>query len=96
MDLIEYRERIDRVDRELVRLFTERMRISADVAAWKKASGMPVYDPAREQQKLRSVGDMAAQQAGEEMRAYTEQLFSTLMSLSKDYQRSLNESEAEK
>ena len=86
MDLKECRERIDAVDKELVRLFAERMQISTDVAAWKKANNMPVRDPERERQKLKAVGDMA----GEEMRLFTEQLFSTLMSLSSSYQRRLN------
>jgi len=86
MDLKECRERIDAVDKELVRLFAERMQISTDVAAWKKANNMPVRDPERERQKLKTVGDMA----GEDMRLFTEQLFSTLMSLSSSYQRRLN------
>lgn len=92
MDLKECRERIDAVDKELVRLFAERMRISADVAAWKKANNLPVRDEVREAQKIKNVGEMA----GEEMRPYTEELFSTLMSLSRAYQHHLNGSEADK
>lgn len=42
------RAAIDRIDRELVRLFCERMGVSADVAAYKRSVGKPVTDAARE------------------------------------------------
>ena len=54
MDLSEYREQIDGIDRELLRLFCERMETSAGIAAYKKANGLPVLDPRREREKLRN------------------------------------------
>lgn len=42
------RERIDAIDNELTRLFTERMQTVAEVARVKKATGKVVRDPARE------------------------------------------------
>lgn len=86
MDLNESRKRIDAVDEEIVRLFAERMRISTDIAAWKKENGMPVRDPERERAKIAAMGAMS----DGEMRLFTEQLFSTLISLSSAYQRRLN------
>ncbi len=86
MDLKEYREQIDKVDRELVRLFGERMHIAAGVAEWKKRNNMPVRDPARERAKLKAVGEMA--EPG--MQLATEQLFSNLMSLARAHEHSLN------
>ena len=55
MDLKDLREKIDKIDDELIRLFQERMMIAADVAAYKKESGMAVLDKARERQKLASL-----------------------------------------
>ena len=43
MDLSEIRQNIDKIDEELVRLFCERMALSAQVADYKKANNMPIY-----------------------------------------------------
>lgn len=37
MELSDYRSEIDRIDRELVRLFAERMRTAAGIAAYKRS-----------------------------------------------------------
>ncbi len=50
--LEECRQAIDRIDREIVRLFEERMSVAQDVAAWKIAHDLPVLDASREQQVL--------------------------------------------
>lgn len=46
------RERIDRIDEEMARLFEERMAAAARIAAWKREKGLPVRDEAREQDVL--------------------------------------------
>ncbi len=48
MELSQLREKIDNIDKELVKLFTERMEISALVAEEKRRTGKAVFDPARE------------------------------------------------
>ena len=55
MDLNELREKIDNIDTEIVRLFTERMEISGQVADYKKANNQPIYVPARERAILKDV-----------------------------------------
>ena len=67
MEISELREKIDAIDTELVKLFTERMGIAAQVADYKKERNLPIYVPAREREILQSV----AQQAGPEMARYT-------------------------
>jgi len=52
MDLQDLRGKIDEIDNELVRLFQERMDISAEVARYKRQHNLPVYDPAREREIL--------------------------------------------
>ncbi len=47
-DLKHAREVIDRVDREIARLYEERMGAVTEVAQYKMECGMPVYDPERE------------------------------------------------
>ncbi len=49
------RERVDEVDRELIRALNERARIVQEIMALKAASGAPVYDPRREEEILQRV-----------------------------------------
>ena len=51
--LTEAREEINRIDTEMARLFRERMIASGKVAQYKKETGMPIFDPVREEEVLR-------------------------------------------
>jgi chorismate mutase len=51
----ELRERVDEVDRELIRALSERARIVQEIMAIKAEAGAPVYDPKREEEILRRV-----------------------------------------
>ena len=55
MDLQNFRQKIDKIDEEMTRLFTERMALSAQIATYKKEHGLPVLDAAREREKLSEV-----------------------------------------
>lgn len=44
----EFRQEIDRLDGELLRIFNERAALALRIGEIKKTVGMPVYDPARE------------------------------------------------
>lgn len=46
------RRRIDFIDDELLRLFNERARLAVQIGETKKAQGLPIYIPAREEQIL--------------------------------------------
>ncbi len=85
MELKDYRQQLDQVDDELVRLFARRMEIAAQIAAYKKEQGLPVLDVARERQKLLDV----AEKSPEEIREYTVSLYSLLMELSRSCQNRL-------
>jgi chorismate mutase len=43
-----YRQEIDRLDRELLRIFNERAALALHIGEIKKELGLPVYDPERE------------------------------------------------
>ena len=83
MHLEELRNEIDRIDSDLVKLFTERMQIAAQVADYKKENNLPIFVPAREREVLQKV----AQLAGPEMANYTRVLYSMLFELSRSYQQ---------
>ena len=85
MNIDEYRNRIDRIDKQLVTLFCERMDTASDIAAWRQEQKRPVFDPERERQKLLEV----ASSVPEELREYTASLYSLLFELSRSYQNRL-------
>lgn len=58
-DLQECRKEIDRIDKELLRLFEERMQVCEAVAEYKITTGKQVLDPKREQEKLKAVSKAA-------------------------------------
>ena len=82
-DLNEIRTDIDRVDREILRLYEERLQLSDEVAHYKIENRKPVYDKQREQAKLKKLMELvpdafARQGAGE--------LFEQIMSCSRKKQ----------
>ena len=81
-NLEECRAEIDRVDRQLLRLFEERMEICREVARYKKARGLPVLDASREEAVL----DALAQKTTPELLPYARKLWRVLMDLSKEFQ----------
>ncbi|MBQ8910223.1 MAG: chorismate mutase [Oscillospiraceae bacterium] len=86
MEINELRNEIDKVDDQLVKLFVERMNLSAQIADYKKENKLPIYVPSREREKLQNV----AKQAGEEMDNYTRVLYSMIFELSRSYQNKRN------
>lgn len=53
--LAEWRQEIDGLDLELLRLLNRRAAIACEIAAVKVAAGMPAYDPGREAQVLERI-----------------------------------------
>ncbi len=82
LDLNNLRSKIDSVDDEIVRLFQERMHISSEIAAYKKANQLPVRDVQRERDKI---GDLICK-SEEDFKSYTSVLYSLLFELSRSYQ----------
>lgn len=83
VDLKESREKIDKIDKEIARLFEERMEVATDVAAYKRSTGKKVLDPVREEEKiqvLRALTDNEFNKTG------IEDLFRQIMSISRKYQ----------
>ena len=91
MDITQLREKIDNIDDQLVSLFTQRMEITRDIAAYKKENNLPIYVPARERQKLQEVAKLA----GPDMDDYTRVLYSMIFELSRSYQSKQNSTATE-
>ena len=88
MDLLECRNKLDVIDKKIVKLFEERMDICGKVAETKIASGKAVYDAEREKQKLDAVSAMADSEFNQ---VAVRELFSQMMSISRKYQYSILE-----
>ena len=83
MELSDYRQQINDIDKEILQLFEQRMKVSVDIARYKKAHDLPILDASRESEKL----DAVRAQLPEELKDYGVSLFSLLMDLSKTHQR---------
>ena len=57
-DIINLRQELDEIDRELVKLFEKRMKVSRLVAEYKLERGLPVLDARREEEVITSRASM--------------------------------------
>ncbi len=87
MELEELRARIRAVDEEMAALFVRRMEVSAQIAAYKRAHGLPVEDRAQEARVLAGRGALISDDA---LRPYYLDFLQGTMELSKRRQRALN------
>ncbi len=84
MSLSDIRREIDRIDSQLLPLFTARMECAKEVARIKKAEGLPVLNASREEEILGRVSAQAGEY-GDAARI----LYSTLMDVSRALQHDL-------
>ena len=80
------RETISRVDKEIAKLFEERMKAAVDVAEYKKVNGLPIEDMSRENQLIESNSALIED---DEIRSYYISFLKNTMKLSKDYQHKI-------
>lgn len=86
-----YRDEINRIDDQMVKLFQERMEVAGRIAEYKKANGLPVLDMKREREKLQDV----QAKCDEKFASYTGSLYSLLFELSRSYQERILDKESE-
>ena len=84
-NLEEIRKEISIINDEMLALFVKRMELSAQVAAYKKANGLPTLDRKREEAILQKVADNTT----DEFRQFALEFFRNMMDLSKEYQETL-------
>ncbi|MCR4704736.1 MAG: chorismate mutase [Lachnospiraceae bacterium] len=90
MDLKTCREKLDVIDRQLVTLLEERMKISAFVAEDKLRTGKPILDAEREKQKLDAVEEMTE---GDAHKAPMRAIFAEIMRSSRQLQEAWQKGE---
>lgn len=84
--LLELRDELDVIDREIVKLFMKRMEICGEVAEYKINTGKKVFDRQREEEKIHSVMEMADSDFN---RHGIQELFLQIMSMSRKLQYQL-------
>lgn len=86
MDLLELREQIDTIDRQIVSLYEQRMGICGQVAEYKIETGKKVFDRQREMEKLARVKSLTHNAFNSHG---VEELFEQIMSMSRKLQYQL-------
>ena len=69
MDIAELRERIDRIDRQLVDLYVQRMETARAIGQYKRERGLPILDSERERNLLNKVAEAAGEENAQGARA---------------------------
>ncbi|MBK5262473.1 MAG: chorismate mutase [Peptostreptococcaceae bacterium] len=80
MNLDSIRADIDDIDHELVNLFQMRMNLVAEVANYKTANNIPVFNPEREKEILNNLIPEG------ELGCYTKDFLESIFEISKKYQ----------
>ena len=85
-DIKETRERINEIDKEMVRLFEERMDEAKEVFLYKRENNLPIFDKEREDEVLARNSELIE---NKEYVKYYEEFMENLMNTSKKYQEDL-------
>ena len=84
--LEEARKKINEIDEQMAKLFSQRMRVVEDVVAYKKANQLPILDQSREQ----FVIDHNLQYIEEDKyKEYYKEMMVKMMSISREYQKTI-------
>ena len=81
-DLVPLRDDIERVDRAIIQLVAERVRLARDIGAVKRAAGVPTLDHGREAAVVRRAVELA-REAGLQYDEEIRQIFWQLIGLSR-------------
>ena len=80
-DLKELRDQINEITQEMIMQFEKRLDVSKEIALYKKAHDMPIFQPEREKELIEKYTSNVKYDA------LTEQFLIHLMSLSKELQK---------
>ncbi len=80
--LSEIREKLNAIDDQMIALFSQRMNLVKDVAAYKQEKNLPILDSGRE----RDVMNRVTLAAGPELEQYAKLLYQTLFNVSRAHQ----------
>ena len=85
-DLNNARLKINAIDKEMAKLFEERMKVSKEVAEYKMEHGLPIFDRIREEEVIKRNVELIED---ENLKKYYVMFLKDLMNTSKSYQQEL-------
>ncbi|MBO4265938.1 MAG: chorismate mutase [Lachnospiraceae bacterium] len=86
-DIKKLREQIDRIDAKILKLYEERMDVARKIGQYKIDNDLPIYDAAREDEKLEKIFEAVG---NEDYADGAAQLFITLMQVSREIQEEMS------
>lgn len=84
IDLLEIRNKIDKIDSKLVELLEERLNIVEEVACFKKKTGKKIFDEVREKEVI---DKNIKKVKNKELEHYMKMIIQDIMDVSKEYQK---------
>ena len=84
-DLKECREILNAIDPMIRELFIKRMEVVKEVALYKKANNMSIFDAQREKEMI----DRLTKEVDDELRPYYLAFLENMLEISKEYQKEL-------
>ena len=85
-NLNDTRKKINAIDKEMAKLFVERMNASKEVAEYKMEHGLPIYDRIREEEVIKKNTELIEE---DDLKKYYVMFLQDLMNTSKAYQQEL-------
>ena len=85
-DLKEIRKQINEIDKQMAKLFEERMKASSEVAQYKKEHALPIFDSSRENEVINKNLEFIE---ANDIKQYYVNFLQNTMDISKNYQSSL-------
>ena len=82
MDMKNYRQEIDEIDKQLVDLLVRRMKVSENIGRYKAENNLPVFDAKREREKLNELAELA----GEDYENVTDTIYPLIFDVSRSLQ----------
>ncbi len=90
MDLTDYRNKIDSIDDEICRLFTERMNVVNEIGEYKRSHDLPVNSGSREREVLARI----SKQLPEDLEDFGRVLYRSMFDVSKAYEAMYKEKDS--
>lgn len=82
-DLTRSRQKIDQLDRQLLKILEERFNVVTEVSQYKKEHNLPILDAKREQQVLAKVATLTDKT---DILPYLQEIYQEIMQRSREYQ----------
>ena len=82
MKLDELRDQINGIDEQMTSLFSQRMKLCADIAKFKQENGIAVLDASREEEVLNKIAALC----DEDTAPYAVELYKSIFEISRSFQ----------